>query len=80
MAECAEVFNQAFATDPNFRFFFDDTVNPKDVIAKDTREYQSEYRKAGRRFFKIVDEANGYVFVCFSCCYARVWEDWALVM
>src|SRR5277367_6269747 len=58
----AEVSNEAFATDPAFGIIYGN-CDMKEAIKCDVACYEQEYDTPGRRFFKLVDDENGYVYV-----------------
>lgn len=62
LLELVEVFHEAFATDPEFGIIYGN-CDMKEVIKCDVVGYEEEFDTPGRRFFKLVDNENGYVYV-----------------
>lgn len=60
LTELVELFHEAFATDPDFSIIYG-KCDRKEVIKFDVVGYEEEYDTPGRRFFKLIDDENGYV-------------------
>jgi hypothetical protein len=64
LRELAEIFHEAFATDPEFCTIYQ-KCDVEETIKSDLVGYEKEFDTPGRRFFKVVDSENGYVVVHF---------------
>jgi hypothetical protein len=56
----AEIFHEAFATDPEFSIMYG-RCKRSDVIDFDLQSYEREFVTPGRRYFKVVDNETGRV-------------------
>lgn len=72
LAECVDVFNEAFVTDPNF-VHFHPRSDPKVTKAHDLKGYEKSFKKPWVKYFKIEDEENGYVLSAFRNLYSCSW-------
>lgn len=55
-----EIFHEAFATDPEVSLI-NANCDMNEVIRNDVERYEKEFDTPGRRFFKLIDDDNGYV-------------------
>jgi hypothetical protein len=58
-----EIFHEAFATDPVFGLV-NKNCDMKEVVRSDLVGFEKEFDTPGRKFFKLVDNDNGYVDLC----------------
>lgn len=60
MPEFVNIFQEAFAEDPNMRFMYPST--PLNVrLERSLKFHEKEFSMPGRRAFKVVDTETGYV-------------------
>jgi hypothetical protein len=60
MAECVDVFDEAFATNPYF-IHFHPRSDQKILKENDLKLYEKSYEQDWVKYFKIVDEGTGFV-------------------
>lgn len=60
MFECAEIFNEAFATDPAV-LCLHPRSDPKVLKEKALKNYEKSYTAPGIKYFKVVHEETGCV-------------------
>jgi hypothetical protein len=76
MAECVEVFNEAFADDPHLPYLYPNS-DSKVLKERDLAMYESSYKEPATRYFKAVKKVSRYVYfiAMVLSCKPSGWES-----